>query len=269
LPLSRSAALPSGTPPRLRRLLPALLAIGVVSAFSGWAWARLDPGRVARPLPLSAASAHSVTRRTEVAFADAEGVWARNIASVSAMGYDPARLVFFSAATPSPCSGGVPVSGPFYCPETGTVAFDIMFLDGLGTRLQKGRELGLSIYAARMAAEHLQREMGLLDSAALEMIGARRGQRRAIGTALALQADCLAGVWAAAAAPRIGPVPDDFYRRMVGSSRNLVADLGRAGTAVIPEFDPLGGAPEFDRAEAFARGYAVGALSACVGARRP
>jgi predicted metalloprotease len=253
---------------RLGRIATLVAALTVALGFGGWAWGRLDPGRVARPLPLSAGSAQSIVHRAEVAFADAEAVWRRNIPTVSHTTYDPARLVFFSGTTPSPCAGGVAISGPFYCPEDGTAAFDLVFLDGLGTRLQRRRELGLSIYAARLAAEHLQREMGLLDSAALEMIGLRRSAQRAIGTALALQADCLTGVWAAAAAPRIGPVPDDFYRQMVWSSRNLVADLGRQGVAVPPELDPLAGGPELDRADAFARGYAVGALSACVGGRR-
>jgi predicted metalloprotease len=254
--------------PRLRRIATLVVVLAVTLGFGGWAWGRLDPGRVARPLPLSAGSAQSLVHRTEVAFADAEAVWRRNLATVSRSSYDPARLVFFSGAAPSRCAGGAAISGPFYCPEDGTAAFDLVFLDGLGTRLQRRRELGLSIYAARLAAEHLQRELGLLDAAALETVGSRRSARRAIGTALALQADCLTGVWAAAAAPRIGPVPDDFYRQMVWSSRNLVADLARQGVEVPPQFDPLAGGPELDRADAFARGYAIGALSVCVGGRR-
>jgi predicted metalloprotease len=257
-----------GAPLSFRRGLPLLLALGLATVFAGWAWGRFDPGRVAQPLPLSAGSAHSAARRAEVAFADAEGVWKRNLGSVSDGGYHPARTLFFSGATPSACAGGGDVSGTFYCPQTGTAAFDLVFLDALGTRLQRQRELGLSIYAARLAAVHLQRELGLLDSAALEMVGSRRSERRAIGTALALQADCLAGVWAAAAAPRIGPVPRGFYGQMVWSSRNLVADLGREGVSVSPQFDPLAAGPTPDRAAAFDRGYAVGALSACVGARR-
>jgi predicted metalloprotease len=155
------------------------------------------------------------------------------------------------------------VSGPFYCPETGTAAFDLAFLDALGARLKQERDLGLALYAARVAAEHLQRELGLLDAAALELIGSRRGERRAIGAGLALQADCLAGAWAAAAAPRIGPVPDGLYGQMVWSSRNLVADLAREGVTVPRQFDPLAaGSPE-DRAAAFARGYEAGGIAGC------
>ena len=84
-------------------------------------------------------------------------------------------------------------------------------------------------------------------------------------TRLALQADCLTGVWAAAAAPRIGPVPAGLYAPMVWSSRNLVADLAREGVRVQPQFDPLAAGPEEERNTAFAAGYATGRLAACSG----
>ena len=139
-------------------------------------------------------------------------------------------------------------------------------MDALGERLKKQRDLGLALYAVRLSAEHLQRQLGLLDAAALEMIGVRRDARRAVQTRLALQADCLTGVWAAAAAPRIGQVPVDLYGQIVWSSRNLVADLAREGVRVPPQFDPMAAAAEEDRAAAFAAGYAAGELSACRGA---
>lgn len=250
---------------RLGIVLPLVLGLGVASAFAGWAWGRLDPGGPPATFSVAAGTAEGLMRRTEVAFADAESVWERGMRAVSQRAYDKADVTFFSRSTPTPCAGGDRVSAPFYCPETGTAAFDLVFLDGLGVRLKRQRDLGLAIYTARVAAEHLQRELGVLDRAALELVGSKRSERRAIGTALALQADCLAGAWAAAAAPRIGPVPDDLYGQMVWSSRNLVTDMARAGERVSARFDVLGTAPEADRAAAFARGYAVGALAACIG----
>ena len=67
--------------------------------------------------------------------------------------------------------------------------------------------------------------LGLLDAAALRLIGAGRGQRARVGEALALQADCLTGVWAAAASKRLGPVPAGFWGQLVWSWRNVVEDL--------------------------------------------
>ena len=59
--------------------------------------------------------------------------------------------MFFTGETPTPCAGGAMVSGPFYCPETGTAALDLAFLDVLGRRLQRQESLGLALVAARLA----------------------------------------------------------------------------------------------------------------------
>jgi uncharacterized protein len=247
--------------PRLRTLAVLGLAFTVAAVAAGWAWGRLAPAPAR--LALGARSAEGIVRRTEVAFADAEAVWRRALRDGGGA-YDPARLVFFARVTESACAGGGTVSGPFYCPETGTAAFDLAFLDAFGTRMKEQRELALALYASRLAAEHLQRELGLLDAAALELVGSRRGARRAVAAALALQADCLTGVWAAAAEPRIGPVPERLYGQMVWSSRNLVADLARGGERVSEEFDVLAAGPADDRAAAFARGYRARTIGGCV-----
>ncbi len=245
-----------------RRLgLLALLGLAVTGAalLGTWSWGRLHPGLAGGADAVSADRAESIVRRTEVAFTDAEGVWGRRLD-----GYRPATLVFFTGETASPCAGGAPVSGPFYCPETGTAAYDLRLLDALGARLQRQRELGLALVTVRIAAEHLQRELGVLDAAALRMIGARRARRATLKAALALHADCLTGAWAAAAAPRLGPVPPDFYGQLVWSTRNVVGDLARQGTHVAPEFDAFATGPQDERQAAFARGYAASdAIGGC------
>jgi predicted metalloprotease len=237
-----------------------LAAAALVAALAaGWAWGRLEPVGTP-PTGVRAGSAEAIARRVEVAVADAEAVWRRSLAPAAR----PARLTFFSTATAADCAGGATVSGPFYCPETGTAAFDLGFLDAFGARLDRQRDLALTLYAVRVAAEHLQRELGLLDAAALELIGARRGARQTIGTTLALQADCLTGAWAAAASPRIGRVPDTLYDRMVWSARNLVGDLQRTGVRVPRELDPFAATAQPERAAAFLRGYAAGRAADCL-----
>ena len=178
-------------------------------------------------------------------------------------GYADAGLVLFTGASATPCSGGAALPGPFYCPETGTIAADLGFLDTLGDRLDRNRELGLALVAGRLAAEHLQREMGLLDAAALRLVGARRAHRAAMAASLALQADCMTGVWAAAAAGRLGPVPDRLYDQIVWSWRNVVADLRRDGVRVLPVFDPMAAASREERAAAFRQGYRAATLDGC------
>lgn len=252
---------------RARTLALVGAALVAVILFAGWAWPRFGAAPGGPALAVSPGHVQSLVRRTETAVADATAVWRRALPDGFRRSYSEVDVSFFSRATGTPCAGGGMVSGSFYCPESGTAAFDLAFMDALGARLQARRDLGLALYAVRLSAEHLQRQLGLLDAAALEMIGSRRTERLAVRTRLSLQADCLTGVWAAAATPRIGPVPEAFYGQLVWSARNLVADLARDGVRVPVQFDPMAAASADERAGAFAAGYAAGRLGACTGMR--
>jgi hypothetical protein len=250
----------SRTPPAARQetLRPrtlALVALGALlaAALAAWAWGRFAAAPEASlRTPEGEASA---ARQVEVALADVSRAWRRSFP-----GYVAPEVVFFAGATPTACAGGSAVSGPFYCAETGTIAVDVAFLDALGRRLERQRELGLSLVAARLASEHLQRELGLLEAASLRLVGARRARRAEVAAALALHADCLTGAWASSAG--LGAVPEGFWGQLVWSWRNTVSDLAATGVRVPPEFDSMAPASRDERAEAFLRGY-LGAAGAC------
>ena len=241
---------------RFRTLTLLMLSLSLAALVAAWSWGRLPAGVAEAPAVPDRSDA--IARAIEVSVADAQAVWKRRMP-----GYADAGLVLFTGAAATPCSGGAALPGPFYCPETGTIAADLGFLDTFGDRLDRSRDLGLALVAARLAAEHLQREMGLLDAAALRVVGARRAHRAALTASLALQADCMTGVWAAAAAGRLGPVPDGLYDRIVWSWRNVVADLRRDGVRVLPVFDPMAAAPREERAAAFRQGYEAATLDGC------
>jgi len=250
---------------RSRRPL-ALTVVGVslLALVGAWAWGRLHPGPgESAETTVAASRTDAIMRRTEVAFADAEAVWGRAAANGSGGRYDPARVVFYSRATETPCAVGTMVAGPFYCGDTGTAAFDLAFLAVLAARLQRQEELGVALVAARIAAGHLQRETGMLDAAALRLIGAGRGKRATVGEALELQGDCLTGVWAGVAEKRLGPVPGGFWSQLVWSWRNAVGDLGSQGAVLPAELDVFSRASQEAREAAFRQGYAGRAVSAC------
>lgn len=204
------------------------------------ALAALPPGGAQLAPPLDANAAQIAGRRAEAAFADAERVWTARFRSELGRAYAPAEVRYFSGKTESTCAGSEAVAGPFYCAATGVVALDLAFLDGLGRRLRADAERASAVFVARASAAHAQADLGLSGGSA--------------------QADCLAGVWAGDAAPRIGAVSPDLYGRMLVSARE-VADEGATGWRDAELFAP---GARGARQDAFARGLEAGALAVCI-----
>lgn len=252
-------------PPRSVRPFPVRLrtmaALGVaatIGALTGtWVWTKAQSATPSAAQILPPDRAMNVMRRVDVAFDDAQGVWDRAVRATRGTPYRRAEDSFISRPIATSCSPD-PISGPFYCAESAVAAFDVVYLDALGLRLRDRRDLGLALYSARITAMHLQRELGVLDSPT-----ARRIPRDAFNEALMLQADCLTGVWAAAAEPRIGAVPDGFWSELVWSSRNVSDDFRAAGNPLARTQDPFAEGSRDDRAMAFAEGYASGQIGGC------
>lgn len=237
--------------PRAMSSLALVVAVAAVGVAWSWAVASFRPSETALDVPVGK-EADAIARRVEVAFADALGD-----------SKPPATMVLYRGATSSACVTGTRGRGVFYCAETGTAAFDLGYLEALVARLKGEGDLGLALVAGRLAAEHRQREAGVLDTAALDMIGATRARRGEIGVALALQADCLTGAWAAAARERLGPVPEGFWSELVWSARNVAEDFAQAGRPIPPALDTFAPASRDARAAAFGRGYAAAEPGAC------
>lgn len=249
---------------RLRAMSGIVAAVGIVAVGLFWNWAtsalRLPPTLV----PGSSVDIATIPRRAEAAFLDVEAWTAR-----AAHGARAAELIAFRGATSSACAAGVEGRGAFYCPETGVAALDLGYLEALVARLRRDADLGVALVAARLASEHRQRETGVLDTAALDMIGATQERRAEIGVALALQADCLTGAWAASATAALGPVAEKFWGELIWTARNVSADFDRAGRPIPPELDTFAIGARDERTAAFARGYEAASAGACPTPVRP
>lgn len=260
-----STAMTNQTAPARRpRLVTALLGLAAVltlfAVIGGWGWGRLNAGLPGAKPQVPAARADAIARQLETAFGDAEAAWKRASDKGAGGRWMPARLVLFTGSTASPCAGGT-LSGSFYCAETGTAAFDLAFLASLEGRLQREAERGTALVAGRIAAEHYQRETGILDAVTLALIAARRSDRDAIRLNLALQADCLTGAWAAGSG--LAPLPEDLWFNVVTSSRNIVDEMAGQGVRIPREFDLFAPGTREARVAAFEAGYVAANPSVC------
>ena len=239
-----------------------------------WTWGRLNPGPGGAP-ELEAGDAGRTRScgapRSPSPTPRASG--RRLAADGSGERYAPAkRRVLHPRHRDALCQGAPWSRGRSIARIPGPPPSTSPFSMALSRRLQRQEDLGVALVAARVSAEHFQRELGMLDAAALRLIGAGRGRRALMGEALALQADCLTGVWAAAAGNRLGPVP----ARLLEPTGLVVAQRRRrswrAKALRVPaEFDAFGRATQEAREAAFLPGYAgggVGRLPGAGGGRR-
>jgi predicted metalloprotease len=111
--------------------------------------------------------------------------------------YDPPKLVLFSGATPTACGTGQSAMGPFYCPGDHKVYIDLAFYDELRQRFGAGGDFAQAYVIAHEIGHHVQNLLGVSDK--VDAARRRMGQAQAnqLSVRMELQADCLAGVWAA------------------------------------------------------------------------
>ena len=113
--------------------------------------------------------------------------------------YAPPTLVMFSGATPTACGTGQSAMGPFYCPGDQKVYIDLSFYDELRQRFGAGGDFAQAYVIAHEVGHHVQNLLGVsnkVDAARRRMSEAQANQ---LSVRMELQADCLAGVWAATA----------------------------------------------------------------------
>ncbi|MBV2234046.1 MAG: neutral zinc metallopeptidase [Sterolibacterium sp.] len=114
--------------------------------------------------------------------------------------YVEPTLVLFTGATPTACGTGQAAMGPFYCPLDSTVYIDLAFYDELKTRFQAPGDFAQAYVIAHEVGHHVQHLLGISDQVhAQQQRAGSKAQANALSVRLELQADCLAGVWAAKA----------------------------------------------------------------------
>ncbi|MBI5017343.1 MAG: neutral zinc metallopeptidase [Deltaproteobacteria bacterium] len=114
--------------------------------------------------------------------------------------YVPPKLVLFTGTTPTACGTGQSAMGPFYCPLDQKVYIDLAFYQDLKSRFGAPGDFAQAYVIAHEVGHHVQYLLGVSERVRGAQERARsEAEANALSVRLELQADCLAGVWAARA----------------------------------------------------------------------
>jgi uncharacterized protein len=177
--------------------------------------------------------------------------------------YQKPVLVLFTGAVQSACGYAQAAVGPFYCPPDQKLYIDLAFYRDLQDRFRAPGDFAQAYVIAHEVGHHVQNLLGIAAKVQSARQRASESQANELSVRMELQADCLAGIWAAHANRKNRLLePGDIEEGLnaaaaVGDDRLQEAARGR----VSPESFTHGSARQ--RADWFRRGLESGDLKAC------
>lgn len=193
---------------------------------------------------------------------DTEDVWDRVFAQFGRR-YEKPPLVLFSGRTQTACGTGVSAMGPFYCPADQKVYIDLAFYEELKRRFRAPGDFAQAYVIAHEVGHHVQTLLGISDRVQQMKARASQAQGNAIQVRMELQADCLAGVWAA----QTHQIKNRLEQGDVEEGLNAAAQIGddmiqkQQQGYVVPESFTHGSAEQ--RVRWFKRGMETGQIQQC------
>jgi predicted metalloprotease len=128
---------------------------------------------------------------------DVQGTWAE-VFDASGLDYTPSTMVVYDRGTSTGCGYGTAAIGPFYCPADQGTYIDLAFFDDLDRRFDAPGDFAQAYVIAHEIGHHVQNLLGISSQVRQEQ-QARPDDANTLSVRQELQADCFAGVWAAAA----------------------------------------------------------------------
>ncbi|SDI51471.1 KPN_02809 family neutral zinc metallopeptidase [Pseudomonas abietaniphila] len=194
---------------------------------------------------------------------DTEDTWGQ-IFQQGGRQYKNPTLILFRGQVQSACGYATSASGPFYCPGDQRVYLDMDFFREMTQRFKAAGDFAQAYVIAHEVGHHVQTLLGV--SAKVDA-ARQRGMRMEGDNGLLvrqeLQADCLAGVWAANAQKRLNWLePGDIEEALnaanaIGDDRLQQQNQGR----VVPDSFTHGTSAQ--RVRWFKTGFAQGQINQC------
>jgi uncharacterized protein len=142
------------------------------------------------------------------------------------MEYPLPKMVLFRGQTRSDCGAASQASGPFYCPADQAIYLDLAFFDDMERQLGARGDFAQAYVIAHEVGHHVQEATGLLGQANQAMARNRseRAGEDSIAVRIELQADCLAGIWAAGTVARDGSLEAGDVEEAIGAAQAVGDD---------------------------------------------
>jgi hypothetical protein len=155
---------------------------------------------------------------------ETEVVWSEILPMQKSVRYTPTTMVLYTGGTRSGCGGARAAMGPFYCPADKKIYLDTSFFDEMQRKYGGGGDFAYAYVIAHEVGHHVQDLLGVLDRADDAKQNGSRTQANAISVRIELQADCLAGVWAANANKKWNLIDQNDIQRAVATAQAIGDD---------------------------------------------
>jgi predicted metalloprotease len=128
--------------------------------------------------------------------ADTEDVWNRKFQAFGKQYKEP-QLVLFTGSTRTACGLGQAAMGPFYCPLDRKVYIDLAFYEQMKRQFNSPGDFAQAYVIAHEVGHHVQTLLGIAGRVQEMKQSMSERDANKLQVRMELQADCLAGVWAA------------------------------------------------------------------------
>ena len=212
--------------------------------------------------PLTTEQNDELKQFVAVVLADTEDTWRTAFAEIG-QSYREPTLVLLSDQVSSACGYASAAVGPFYCPGDRKVYLDLSFFHELGARFGAPGDFAQAYVIAHEVGHHVQNLLGIAGQVREAQASVGEVEANELSVRLELQADCLAGFWAAQAHEARDILEAGDIEEALGAANAIGDDrLQRQATGtVVPDSFTHGTSEQ--RVRWFRRGLETARLDTC------